>query len=148
MTSSIVIDSNIFLALVLPDELRPQAQGLLHRVKEQRMQISAPVLFRYELIAVVRKQLKREILTPDEAIIAMNVLLSESSQIRFFITDELLRRAFEIANQFNFPTAYDAQYLAVAEHLQCEFWTGDKRLVNTIMPTLNWVKWLGDFSAT
>jgi hypothetical protein len=38
------------------------------------------------------------------------------------------------------------QYLAVAQHLRCEFWTGDK-LVNTITPTLNWVKWLGDFRA-
>ena len=62
------------------------------------------------------------------------------------IDDPLLRRGYELATQFNRPTAYDAQYLAVAERLQCEFWTVDERLYNAVKQALPWVKWLGNFA--
>lgn len=65
--------------------------------------------------------------------------------IQFYIDEILLRRAFEIAVQFNRPTAYDSQYLAVAERLECEFWTADERLFNAVNQQLAWVKWIGNF---
>ncbi len=42
--------------------------------------------------------------------------------------------------------SYDAHYLALAEHLGCEFWTADKRLHNAVHEKLPWVRGLGDFS--
>ncbi|MBC8099768.1 MAG: type II toxin-antitoxin system VapC family toxin [Armatimonadetes bacterium] len=45
---------------------------------------------------------------------------------------KLYRRAYELAEQLSLPTAYDAQYLAVAEHLGCDFWTADERLYNAV----------------
>jgi predicted nucleic acid-binding protein len=60
----------------------------------------------------------------------------------------LLRRAYELATQFNRPTAYDSQYLAVAERLNCEFWTADQRLFNAAHEQLPWVKWVGNFNVS
>jgi predicted nucleic acid-binding protein len=57
--------------------------------------------------------------------------------------DALLRRGLALATQFNRPTAYDAQYLAVAERLGCDFWTADERLYNAVNTQLAWVHWLG-----
>lgn len=59
--------------------------------------------------------------------------------------DALLERAFELAAVHNRPAGYDCVYLALAERLQCEFWTGDLRLVNAVSESLAWVKWCGNF---
>ena len=59
--------------------------------------------------------------------------------------DELLKRGYELATRLNRPTAYNSRYLAVAERLQCEFWTADERMFNAVTQDLNWVKWLGSF---
>jgi predicted nucleic acid-binding protein len=55
-------------------------------------------------------------------------------------------RAFELADRLERPVAYDTHYLALAEHLGCEFWTADERLVNAVQGALPWVKWLGQMS--
>ena len=48
-----------------------------------------------------------------------------------------------LATRFNRPAAYDAHYLALAEMMNCEFWTADRRLFNVVKDELPWVRWLG-----
>ncbi|HAG99010.1 MAG TPA: PIN domain nuclease, partial [Ktedonobacter sp.] len=52
--------------------------------------------------------------------------------------------AIEFAHRFHLPATYDAHYLALAQREQCEFWTADARLWNTVKNELNWVRLLGD----
>jgi len=70
-----------------------------------------------------------------------------SQAIMLHFDDALLRRAFEIATQLNRPTAYDSQYLAVAESLGCEFWTVDEKFYNAAHDRFSWVRWVGNISA-
>jgi hypothetical protein len=58
---------------------------------------------------------------------------------------ELERLYVKLRDDNRLLTAYDSQYLAVAERLKCEFWTADSRLVNAVAPHLTWVKWMGNF---
>ena len=44
--------------------------------------------------------------------------------------------------------AYDAHYLALAESRQCECWTADERLWNTVKKDLPWVHWVGQHAST
>jgi predicted nucleic acid-binding protein len=83
----------------------------------------------------------RGALTVEEADSKCDLLLAQPVQV--MIDDALLRRGFALATQFNRPTAYDAQYLAVAERLSCDFWTADERLYNAVKTQLPWVRWLG-----
>ena len=53
-------------------------------------------------------------------------------------------RAFELATRFRRPAAYDAHYLALAEHLACPFWTADERLYNSVRDSFPLIRWLGD----
>jgi len=41
---------------------------------------------------------------------------------------------------------YDAAYLALAERLNTQLITGDRRLYNAVSPQLSWVVWIGDYS--
>ena len=42
---------------------------------------------------------------------------------------------------------YDSHYLALAEHLDCRFWTADERLYNAAKDQFPRIRWLGDYPA-
>jgi predicted nucleic acid-binding protein len=143
MTSWVVADSGILLANVLPEPVSAQAKAIWQNWTEQDIQVAAPTLLHYEFVAVMRKSVYRGTLSAADGIEARNFLLSQPIQL--FISESLLKRGYDFATQFNLSTAYDAQYLAVAEHLQCEFWTADQSLYNILNASLAWVKWIGHY---
>jgi predicted nucleic acid-binding protein len=51
----------------------------------------------------------------------------------------LHQRAWQLAKRFNRPTTHDTHYLALAERLECPFWTADAKLYNAIGGRLPWV---------
>ena len=142
----VVVDSGIFLAAVLQEPYSKQADRLINFWNQQRIQIVAPTLFRYEVAAVIRKHVYRKNLTSETAGKVRLQLKPLLANITFMIDERLLERGYEIAEHFQRPTAYDSQYLAVAERLNCSFWTADERLFNAIARDLNWVNWLGHFT--
>jgi len=130
------------LATVIPDIQTPKALQLIENWETTQTQIFAPVLFHYELAAVLRKHVYRGTLAKPIATQWLEMLTRRS--ITLIYDTPLIRRAHEIATQLNQPTAYDSQYLALAERLDCEFWTADKRLYNTAQPHFAWVHWIGE----
>ena len=58
----------------------------------------------------------------------------------------LYRRALEIAEQHDLPTAYDAHYMALAERLRCVLWTDDQRLLRALRGNLPFVRPIADYS--
>ena len=65
--------------------------------------------------------------------------------VDFHEDDALLKEAYELAGEFNRPRAYDAQYLALAKRLSCEFWTADERLFNAVKDKFPYIHWLGNW---
>ena len=105
-----VLDSGILLATVQTEPHTAHAKALVRRLIRQDVQITAPTLLRYELVAVTRKWVYRELATPEEAKKALDTLLNYPVELHF--EDALLKRGYELATEYNRPTAYDAQYLA------------------------------------
>lgn len=144
MTSWVVVDAGVLLATVLTTEpLSRQADTLLQNWARAEVMPAAPALLQYELIAVIRKHVHRGTLTVDEGESACELLLA--CPVRLLISESLIRRGYRLASHFGFSTAYDAQYLAVAEYLQCDLWTADRRLFAAVQHELPHVHWLGDF---
>lgn len=146
MAALVILDSGVFLAVTLNERYREQAVNLIRYIRETRTQITGPLLFRYEFVSVIRKAVFQQRLTSEEATKGLNELLT--MPIQFHLDNALLVRAYELATQFNRPTAYDSQYLALAERLGCDFWTADEKLFNTTHAALTWVKWVGNFTPT
>src|SRR4051794_25320602 len=109
MTAWVVADSGIFIATVLTETYSAQGEQLVRTWREQAIQIAAPALFRYEIVAVMRRSVYRGHLSEEQAIKGRDALLEYPVQT--FIDDALLKRGFELATQYSRPTAYDAQYL-------------------------------------
>lgn len=146
MATTVVIDSGILISSVLAGPSTAKAKALLQHLKTDQVQIAAPTLLLYEVVAVMRKAVHQKLWTTKDAVEARNILLAYPLQL--YIDDALLKRSFDLATHFNRPTAYDTQYLAVAERLGCEFWTADERLYNSVSRELAWVNWVNNFVET
>jgi predicted nucleic acid-binding protein len=60
----------------------------------------------------------------------------------------LHHQALVLADALGLPATYDAHYLALAEHLGCELWTDDQRLLRHVAERLPFVRWIGEHPAT
>lgn len=143
MAAWVVIDSGLLLATVLQEPYSDQAKTLLDAWTAQETELAAPELLRNEVAAVLRNRVHRGLLDAGEAFMSRDALLN--LPITFYVDNTLVMHGYDLATRFNRPTAYDAQYLAVAERLGCEFWTADQKLFNAVSARLSWVKWLGNF---
>ena len=141
--SEVVLDSGILIASVFLETLTPQAQQLLNQWRLDNTLLHAPTLLHYEVVAVARKAVYQQRVTARESLRARDRLLSYPVNLHF--DEALLKRGYELATQYNRPTAYDAQYLALAERLACEFWTADERMFNAIRTEFSDIRWLGNW---
>lgn len=140
MSYWVCVDASLALKLVLGEDDSPQAIALWRQWIEDEAIVAAPPLLGYEVTSVLRSKVSRGLLRPehgDEAFAAIH-----AQQIRYWAPDELHARAWELAKRFQRPAAYDAHYLALAEILDCPFWTADERLYNAVKQELDWVHWL------
>ena len=144
MASLVVLDSGTLVASLLDESISDKAKAVLRHWQQQNVQLTAPMLFRYEIIAVVRKAVYQKRIPLERGIAIRDEMLS--FPVRVYVDDELLKRAYELATRLNRPTAYDSQYLALAERLDCPFWTADERLFNAVHNDLTWVQWVGNFT--
>lgn len=144
MVSYVVVDSGTVVSTAMPEALRAAARALVGMWQVQGVQMAAPILFRYEIIAVMRKVVFQKRISLQEAVEARDKLLALSVELH--MDDALHKRAYELATQLDRPTAYDSQYLALAERLGCDFWTADEKLFNAVRGTFDWVKWVGSFT--
>ena len=120
-TNVLVVDASVIASAVAdggPD-------GAACRARITGQSLAAPDLLRVEAVAVIRRQLANDALTPAQANNAIEDLLN--LPITVYPTAPLLRRAWELRDN---ATAYDACYVALAEALGCALATADQRLAN------------------
>ena len=143
MTSQICVDAGILLKLVLQEPDSHLAEALWQSWVSDGIQPVAPQLFPFEVTAVLRKLTHREIIEAELAEKALKTALAFDVSLQTF--EGIHERAWQLATEFDRPTAYDTHYLALAEHLGCAFWTADQKLFNAVSQKLDWVHWLGHF---
>jgi len=141
--SYVVLDSGIFLATVTTETYTKQSDALIFDCITNHVEFVAPVLLRYELVAVTRKWVHRNFMSQSSALTARYKL--EAYPINFVLDKALLDRAFDLATQYNLSTAYDSQYLAVAERYNCEFWTADEKLYRAIYQQNAHIRWVANY---
>jgi len=143
MTSQICVDAGILLKLVLQEPDSHLAETLWQSWVSEGIQPVAPQLFPFEVTAVLRKLTYRETVKPDLAEKMLKTALAIDVSLQTF--DGIHERAWQLATEFNRPTAYDTHYLALAENVGCAFWTADQKLFNAVNQKLEWVHFLGNF---
>ena len=122
----IVVDASV-LANALADD--QDAGASARRQLRAAGEIAAPDLVDVETVSVLRKRWLRRTLTEERFSIAIAHL--QKLDFERVPTLRLVQRAFELRANVS---AYDACYVALAEHLGCELVTADGRLAGATGP--------------
>jgi predicted nucleic acid-binding protein len=134
--SWICVDANLVTRLVLAPDDQP-VQQLWQQWQLDKRQLAAPTLLRYEVTNALYRYQKQGLLSEEIVRIGLNAALTLPIQLHS--ETDLYRRALALAERFALPAAYDAHYLAVAEQLDAELWTADRRLARAVGSALSWV---------
>ena len=138
ISSMLCVDTNVILRLLLGGPFAEQVDEMWYQWQIKGMRLVAPPLFKYELTSVLRNQVFLQQISPEAGHTALTQALKLN--IRYKKLPNLHQLAFAIAEKYRLPTAYDAYFLATAQHCNCEFWTLDQRLYNSVHSQLPWVR--------
>lgn len=141
MSSGLVIlDASAAVKAILPNPLQPHCLALVQTFTD--VQPAAPALWAHETTSALAKAVHFGEITEKEARQALVKL--DALEVRLFVADaEQNRLAFEWTLNLKRASAYDSYYLVLAQALECDFWTADKRLFHALQDAhLNWVHWI------
>ena len=143
MNESVVVDSSVAFKWVVEEEYSDEARVLLRQWWNEQVQVYAPTWFLFEISNILYQRIRRGHLTLDAATRIMVEL--QAANVELVGYDQSLHiRALELAHHFSLRATYDAHYLALAESLDCEMWTADERLWNSVRAAVGWVRWIGE----
>jgi len=123
----VVIDSSLLIALVSGDDRSPDVHRQFVTWIESDTDLHAPLLVWYEVASGIA-QLVFDKKLPEDSVGERLERLGDLPVTAHPLEDRA--RPVEIAIRLKTRKAYDAAYLALAEHLQAELWTLDAKLVN------------------
>ena len=145
MTSKIaVIDASIAIKAIMPNPLQGHCRALVQTFAD--VQPVAPALWVYETTSAISKAVHFEQLTENEGRRALEQV--DALGVQLFVSDlEQNRIAFGWTLELRRGSAYDSFYLVLAQSLDCDFWTADKKLFNALTDTqLNWLHWIEELT--
>ena len=136
MPKSLVIDASLAIRLILPDPRRAALRARMEGWLQEGYELVAPALWLYEMTTALCKAAFFGLITAEEA--ERSLPLVSALAIQLVAADaEQARLAFVWTRRLNRAAGYDSFYLALAESLNCELWTADRRLHNAV--GLPWV---------
>lgn len=138
MSRLICVDASFVLKLVLDEPDSERVQALWADWLAEEATIIAPCHLAFEVVSVIRNHVYRREISADAGQLAFEAFLAQEIELQHPAGLEV--RAWELAAQFNRPTAYDTIYLALAESNNCELWTADGRLVRAVAAAMPWVR--------
>jgi predicted nucleic acid-binding protein len=136
----VVVDANIAVWAVVPMEKSDFAIGLFSKWGAAGLALYAPALWLPESISAIRQYVYAGVIDPkmgDEAITGLFEL-----EVEIIESNELYcRKALQWADKLGQPKAYDGFYVALADELNAQLYTGDRRLANAANQAgADWVK--------
>ena len=142
MTKVLCLDTNVLVSYLVADENSPQADALVLEAVLGIARLVIPAFAWAEVGSVLRKKVRMGLLTIDEA----QGCYEDFNNLPIdYINGESVRaRSWELAEQYQLPTLYDAAFLACAESESAEFWTADKVLLRKLLPCPPYVNQLRD----
>jgi predicted nucleic acid-binding protein len=140
--TKIVVDANITIALFVNLPYSNQSEKKFLFWRKQDFQLFAPALWPAEIVSTLRKMVGVGQLSSEDARLAISCLAPLQIQV-VSPHYQLLDDSFVWSGKINHKVAYDAQYLALAESLQAEFWTADQKLYHTLHALkVAWARWI------
>jgi predicted nucleic acid-binding protein len=143
VSSKVCVDASLAVKLLVQEPYSNRAASLWQSWIEKDVERIAPAFFPFEVASAIRHKCVRKQLSEEEAEEAFNIFSTLGFTV--LMPETLLKQAWDMARELELPTLYDTAYLALAKLCNCEFWTADEVLVNSLQGRLPWVKWIGEY---
>ena len=143
MNGSVVVDASLAVKWLVDEEDSDRAHAILQGWVAQGVTRIAPRLLPFEVSNVLHRRVLRGELELGDSARMIGRLLESSLELRQ--PPNLHARALQIASRLRQGAVYDAHYLALAESAGCDLWTADKRLYRAASPSIDRVRWIGEF---
>lgn len=140
--SDIVVDATVGVMTVIPEEQTPQAIALFRDAQRLGDRLVAPYALPIEVTNAIRRYMRRERLPLSLALALLARFLGQPVELAS--DPDLHFHALRLTDAFSLG-GHDAHYVALAQLLGCEMWTGDQRLLRAIAGRLPYVKYIGDY---
>ena len=140
MTETICLDASFIIRYLTSENTESIYQQYWSQWKANGDVLVAPTLIMYEVANAFHRAKVAGQITFDEAEAFLERALNLG--LTFYGDAQLHREAIKLAEKYNLPATYDAHYLALAERLNSELWTADKRLYQAVHNSLNWVHFI------
>ncbi len=115
---------------------------LWDRWEREDKRVLAPALLFYDIANILGTYIRQGVLSPR----TVQSILQACRALPIHLVDEpdLQVRALQLFERYNLPIGCDPHYLALAERLDKELWTYDKRLAQAInqvgeIPRVRWI---------
>lgn len=143
MSGSVVIDASVAIKWLVSEVHSEKAYALARSWAQAGTQPVAPYLMPVEVANALHRRVVGKEVSVAAAVRLLDVLLASGIELRE--PRSIHSMALELADRLRQGAAYDAHYLALAETLDCEFWTADERFYRAATAFSPRVKWLGAF---
>lgn len=120
----IVTDASLLVKLLILEQFSAQAERLVKAWFAAGIRLAAPDFIHAEIASALYKKMSEGTISIDKAMELMARFYA--MEINFHQSAPLHRRALELALELRQRMPYDAHYLALAESLNCDFWTADQ----------------------
>jgi predicted nucleic acid-binding protein len=138
-----VLDASVALKWQFEDEeASNMAMVFLEDFIDGKIDLISPTLFPYEILNAINVAINRKKIKEEAGYKAINYINSLGIELRSL--DDLIGPVFNMARRYGL-SPYDCAYIVLAEKEKCEFFTGDKKLFNSMKNRLAWIKWIGDY---
>jgi len=131
MTTYLTIDAGVAFKLVAPHDKQQIYIDQFIQWQQAGFQLCAPTLWAYEIASIFTKMAHFGQISVENG--RSGLQLAYQLDVQLFSPDEeQMLNAFTWTTRLQRAAAYDSFYLALAEKLNCDLWTVDKRLVNAV----------------
>lgn len=148
-TDIVIVDTSLAVKWVAQEPDSAQALALLSEWAQRGAIVAAPALLAYEVANAIHQKVRSSVLPVSAAPAALANFHAIGIAFRLpndpTLAAALSMRALEIARDYTLGATYDTQFLSLAEHEDCEYWTADRRFYETVRQDHPRVRWLGAY---
>jgi predicted nucleic acid-binding protein len=129
---TVVLDSNVAVALVLDAERAPVIEERLRAWEEAKEALHAPSLFRFEVANALTRNIAAGKIDTADAKAAWQRIVAIEISLHGLVDGPAV---IAVARKLKRESAYDAAYVALAQELDAELWTLDGPLARNAAST-------------
>ena len=123
-----VLDASVTAAWLLPDEHTEPARRVYAKLRSQTVEAHAPELWLWECGNIIANSVKRQRMTPADALLTWSVLDAVRTRVELAVFEPGQVRACLVLAADHGLSIYDSAYLWLAQSLGLPLLTNDDRL--------------------